>query len=281
MSPVENQTDVAQRMYTERASNYEDSWHPDFSSRFMKLVPVQSGDRVLDLCCGTGLDLVIAADRVGDEGIVIGVDITEAMLAEARKKLEQDQDQVLARRIKLVQHSATDLTGCPHVEKGSFDLIICSSAFVLFDNPKQVVAHWREYLKPGGRVAIDITHEYNLRAGLLLEKVARRLGVSFPSDRSWIESKESFSNILEHQGFEVEKVEILQKVVGLGSRFLDLDQADEQFDFVVKGPLTASIVTEGMRTSGREYFKEEWEKAAVDGKVEVSDIVYVYIARKV
>ncbi|KAF4995590.1 hypothetical protein FGRMN_5043 [Fusarium graminum] len=278
MSPVESQTDAAQRMYTERASNYEDSWHPDFSSRFMKLVPVQSGDRVLDLCCGTGLEVVIAADRVGDEGIVIGVDITEAMLAEARKKL--DQDQVLARRTKLVQHSATDLTGCPHVEKGSFDLIICSSAFVLFENPQEVVAHWREYLKPGGRVAIDITHEYNLRAGLLLEKVARRLGMSFPSNRSWIESKESFSKILEHQGFEVEKAESLEKVVGLGSTFLGLDQADGQFDFVVNGPLTASIVTEELRTKGREYFKEEWEKAAVNGKVEVSDTVYVYIARK-
>ncbi|KAF5656830.1 demethylmenaquinone methyltransferase [Fusarium heterosporum] len=279
MSPIESQTDAAQRMYTERASSYEDSWHPDFSSRFMKLVPIQSGDRVLDLCCGTGLEVVIAADLVGDEGIVIGVDITEAMLAEARKKL--DQDQVLARRTKLVQHSATDLTGCPHVEKASFDLIICSSAFVLFENPQEVVAHWREYLKPGGRVAIDITHEYNLRAGLLLEKVARRLGMSFPSNRSWIESKESFSKILEHQGFEVEKAENLEKVVGLGSTFLDLDQADGQFDFVVNGPLAASIVTEELRTKGREYFKEEWERAAVDGKVEVSDTVYVYIAKKI
>ena len=279
MSSIESQVDSAQRMYTERAHNYEDSWHPDYSRRFMELVPVHPGDRVLDLACGTGLEAVIAADQVGDEGIVIGVDITEAMLAEARNKLNQNE--ILARRIKLVQHNVTDLSDCPHVAKGSFDLILCSSAFVLFDDPDKVVSHWREYLKPGGKVAIDITHEYNLRAGILLENVARRMGMSFPSNRSWIKSKDSFSDILKSQGFVVEKVESLEKVPGLGSTFLSLDQADEQFEFVVNGPLTASIITDELRYKGREYFREEWNNAAVDGKVEVSDTVYVYVARKV
>ncbi|RGP79164.1 demethylmenaquinone methyltransferase [Fusarium longipes] len=279
MPSVESQVDAAQRMYTERAHSYEDSWHPDYSRRFMELVPIHKDDRVLDLACGTGLEAVIAADQVGDEGLVVGVDVTEAMLAEARKKL--DQDELLARRIKLVQHNVTDLIGCPHVVEGSFDLVICSSAFVLFEEPEKVVAHWRKYLKVGGRVAIDITHEYNLRAGLLLEKVARRLGMSFPSNRSWIKSEDSFSDILKNQGFVVEKVENLEKIVGLGSTYLSLDQADEQFDFVVNGPLTASIVTDELRVKGREYFKEEWNNAAVDGKVEVSDTVYVYVARKV
>ncbi|KAF4335178.1 l-isoaspartate(d-aspartate) o-methyltransferase [Fusarium beomiforme] len=279
MPLTESQSDAAQRMYTERATNYEDSWHPDYSKRFMELVPMNPGDRVLDLACGTGLEAVIAAKDVGDEGVVIGVDITEAMLAEARKKL--DHDETLDRRIKLVQHNVTDLTDCPHVEKGSFDLILCSSAFVLFENPGEVVRHWRDYLKPGGKVAIDITHEYNLRAGLLLEKVARRLGMPFPSNRSWIKNKDSFGDILVSHGFVVERVENLEKTVGGGSTYLNLDQADEQFDYVVNGPLTASIITEELRVKGREYFKEEWNNAAVDGKVEVSDTVYVYIARKV
>ncbi|KAF5650993.1 l-isoaspartate(d-aspartate) o-methyltransferase [Fusarium sp. NRRL 52700] len=279
MPRPESQSDAAQRMYTKRATNYEDSWHPDYSKRFMQLVPVKPGDRVLDLACGTGLEAVIAARRVGDDGVVIGVDITEAMLSEARKKL--DHDETLHRRMKLIRHSVTDLTGCPNVDRDSFDLILCSNAFVLFENPEEVVAHWREYLKSGGRVAIDITHEYSLRSGLLLEKVARRLGMPFPSNRSWIKSAESFSEILESCGFVVERVETLEKIVGLGSTYLGLDKADEQFDYVVNGPLTASIVTEELRVRGREYFKTEWHNAAVDGKVEVSDILYIYVASKV
>ncbi|KAF5689734.1 demethylmenaquinone methyltransferase [Fusarium denticulatum] len=279
MASTESQSDAAQRMYTERATDYEDSWHPDYSKRFMELVPVKPGDRVLDLACGTGLEAVIAARHVGDDGIVVGVDITEAMLSKARKKL--DHDETLHRRMRLVRHSVTDLTGCPNVGRGSFDLILCSNAFVLFENPEEVVAHWREYLKPGGRVAIDITHEYNLRSGLLLEKVARRFGMPFPSNRTWIKSKESFSEILESCGFIVERVGTLEKIVGLGSTYLGLDKADEQFDYVFNGPLTASIVTEELRVKGRKYFKEEWHNAADDGKVEVSDILYVYIAKKV
>ncbi|KAM5352204.1 hypothetical protein ACJ41O_004927 [Fusarium nematophilum] len=278
MCLMENQAETAQRMYTSRAPNYEDSWHPDYSRRFMELVPVQPGDRVLSLACGTGLDAVIAADRVGDEGVVVGVDVTEAMLAEAQKKL--DQSTTLARRLKLVQHDVTDLVGCPHVEKESFDLVLCSNAFVLFQHPEQVVSHWREYLKPGGRVVIDLTHEHNLRAGALLEKVARRMGLPFPSNRRWIKSKDSFRQLLERQGFVVERAESLEKAMGMGISYLALDQADAQFDYVVNGPLPAAFVTDDLRGRGREYFREEWEKAAVDGKVETVDILYVYVARK-
>ncbi|KAF5542851.1 demethylmenaquinone methyltransferase [Fusarium napiforme] len=148
MPPTESQSDAAQRMYTERAANYEDSWHPDYSKRFMELVPIKPGDRVLDLACGTGRDC--------------------------------HHDETLHHRIRLVRHNVTDLTGCPNVDRGSFDLILCSSAFVLFENPKEVVAHWREYLQPGGRVAIDITHEYNLRSGLLLEKSRSPIGHAIP-----------------------------------------------------------------------------------------------------
>lgn len=89
----------------------------------MELVPIKPGDRVLDLACGTGLEAVIAARHIGDDGIVVGVDITEAMLSEARKKL--DHDETLDRRLRLVRHSVTDLTGCPNADRGSVDLILC------------------------------------------------------------------------------------------------------------------------------------------------------------
>ncbi|KAF4973382.1 hypothetical protein FZEAL_9340 [Fusarium zealandicum] len=261
MHPFKDQANAANLMYTPRAAKYEDSWHPEYSKRFMDLVPIQPGDRILDLACGTGLEAVIAADLVGDEGIVIGVDVTAAMLAEAQKKL--DQDPTRARRLTLLQHDVTDLTDCAHVQKGSFDLILCSNAFVLFQHPEQVVAHWREYLKPGGKAVIDITHQHNLRSGLLLEK-----------------SKDSFREILEQQGFVVEKTEILEKEPGLGTTYLGLDQADKQFDYILNGPLPASVITDEIRHQGREYFRQEWKKAAVDGKVEVSDVLYVYIARR-
>lgn len=275
---LESQVQTAERMYGQRAPTYEDSWHPDYSRRFMEHVHIKSGDRILDLACGTGLDAVIAAQRVGDGGIVVGVDVTASMLEVAKGK--QKTNLVLARRLKLVQHDATDLSGCEGVERGSFDLVICSNAFVLFEHPERVVAHWREYLKPGGKMIIDITHENSMRSGVLMERASKRLNIPFPSNRLWIKSVDSFREILESEGFSVERVASLEKVVGEGTYYLGLDEADQQFDYVVNGPLAPLMITDELKEKGRPYFKEEWEKVAVDGKVEYSDILYVYIARK-
>ncbi|CAM1501048.1 Fc.00g102100.m01.CDS01 [Cosmosporella sp. VM-42] len=273
------QAQSAQRMYSQRATDYEKSWHPEYSKRFMEIADIKTGDRVLDLACGTGLDAVIAARGVGDEGIVIGVDVTPNMLVEARKK--QNADPVLHRRLKLVQHDIANLTNCESVEKGAFDWILCSSAFVLLEHSEKVVAHWREYLRQGGKMVIDITHENNLRSGVLLERVAKRMGIPFPSNRTWIKSIDSFREILESKGFVVERIESLERIVGEGTSYLGLDQADDQFDSMLNGPLGGVKGMEELRNKGRAYFKEEWDKAAVDGKAEFSDIVYVYVARKV
>jgi ubiquinone/menaquinone biosynthesis C-methylase UbiE len=77
MSTVEPQVQSAQRMYDARAANYEESWHPNYSKRFIELCPLNSGQRVLDLCCGTGLDAFLAAEIVGDQGQVICVDVSD------------------------------------------------------------------------------------------------------------------------------------------------------------------------------------------------------------
>ena len=278
-SKDEPQAQSAQAMYNARANKYEDSWHPGYTRRFMELVDIKAGDRVLDLACGTGLDAVIAAERVGDDGIVVGVDVAPSMLDIARRK--RDADTVLSRRLKLVQHNVTDLNGCDGVEKGYFDYILCSNAFVLLGEPAKIVAHWRDYLKPGGKVAIDIPHEKSLRTGVLLEAVARRLGIPFPSHRLWVKSRDSFKEILESQGFVVEKAENIEKIVGEGAQYLRIDQADEQFDQTLNGPIAGVQGMDELKDKGKSYYREEWEKAAVDGKIEVLDILYVYVARKI
>lgn len=275
---TETQPQSAKRMYDSRAANYEDSWHPDYSQRFMALVPLSPGHRVLDLCCGTGLEAFIAAEAVGEQGEVVGVDVSGGMLEQLRDR--QEREPVLGRRIRTLHHDVTDLGGAPGVERGSFDAILCSSAFVLLRDPAAVVAHWREYLRPGGLMAIDITHERNLRSGMVLEQCARRLGVGFPSNRLWIRSIESFRETLEAQGLTVEKAVPLERVSGQGSVFYGVDEADEQYEYIVNGSLTRNAVSESFKVQAKPLFREEWEKIAVDGKVESVDTCYVYVARR-
>ena len=265
-------------MYDKRADDYDASWHPQYTERFMQVAKPQQGDRILDLACGTGLEAAIAAPIVGDEGLIVGVDATDTMLEVFRRKLERDP--ALARRIKILHHDATDLPSCAELERGSFDLILCSNAFVLFDEPAAVVAQWRDYLKPGGRMVIDITHEHNLRQGLLMEIVAERLGVPFPANRRWVKSKDSFKAVLEEQGLIVEQVAELDKIPGERTKSMSMEQADEQFDYIAAMPLSSEMSTDDFKARARPLFREEWEKASVDGMLDICDVLYVYITRK-
>ena len=176
MAKVETQYETAQRMYSVRAKQYEDSWHPDYSRRFVSHLAIKPGMRVLDLCCGTGLEAFLVAELVGNSGEVIGVDATAEMLAELKARQEREPaDSPGARIIKTFKHDVTDLASLPAIARGSFDYILCSNAFVLFDDPAAVVRTWREYLKPvTGVLAVDITHEYNLRPGIVMERAVKR-----------------------------------------------------------------------------------------------------------
>ena len=243
----------------------------------MALTDIKRGDRVLSLCCGTGLDAFIAATMVGDGGGVVGVDVSEGMLAVSQEKKICDRE--LGSRCQFLLHDVTRLDALPTLEKGSFDWLVCSNAFVLFEDPAKVVRSWREYVKPTGRLIVDITHEHNLRSGSLMERVARRMGVGFPANRSWIKTENSFRNILEAEGFVVEECVLLDKVEGERATYYDIEDADAQFDYITKTALTAAITTEEFKRAARAVFREEWAREAVDGKVEIVDALYVYTAR--
>lgn len=277
---LESQNESAQRMYNARAPNYEDSWHPGYSRRFIAQAPLKQGDRVLSLCCGTGLDAFLAAEVVGDEGEVVGIDVSSGMLEQLRQR--QQRETQVGSRIKTIHHDVTNLNGLANegVEKGGFDAILCSCAFVLFNNSEQVVAHWKEYLKPGGVMVIDITHEYNLRSGTVLEAVAREMGIKFPSNRLWIKSQDSFKDILEAQGLQAEKITLLEGISGKGTQYHRVEDADRHFDSIVNSSLTQLSASDDFKVKAKPLFREAWKRAAVDGRVEDSDTLYLYVARK-
>ena len=136
------QAEVARRTYNPRAATYEDSWHAAYSPVFIGLLPLRPGNRVLSLCCGTGLDAFAAAAAIGPRGHVVGIDVSEAMLEVARAKRTASGDEV----VKLICHDATDLgslTGeeAALVQPGGFDAVVCSNALFMFEDPVAVVRH--------------------------------------------------------------------------------------------------------------------------------------------
>lgn len=109
---------------------------------------VRPGDVVLDLGCGAGLDLLLAAGRVGPEGRVIGIDASPEMLARARANAERAG---VADRVELHEGRIEALP----VADASVDRVISNCVVNLSPDKPAVFREIRRVLKPGGRALIS------------------------------------------------------------------------------------------------------------------------------
>lgn len=105
---------------------------------------IQKGETVVDLGCGAGADLCIAALLVGTSGRVIGIDITLAMVERARKSAAL----LGARHVEV--HEA-DIAQLP-VGDGSADVVISNGSINLSARKECVLQEIFRVLRPGGRL---------------------------------------------------------------------------------------------------------------------------------
>lgn len=107
---------------------------------------VEPGQVVLDLGCGAGTDLLIAAQMTGPQGRAIGVDMTESMLERARASA----DEMGLRNVVLHQALIEQLP----VDSGSVDLVISNGVIDLVPDKEAVFDEIDRVLRPGGRLQI-------------------------------------------------------------------------------------------------------------------------------
>jgi ubiquinone/menaquinone biosynthesis C-methylase UbiE len=269
----------ATRFYEAKSADYDGTWHDDFTRRFFSYLDVREGQNVLDLACGTGLLTFLLADKVGRSGSVVGVDVTPGMLAIAGQKKELGGDKYA--NVRLLQADVLHLDEAEALNGKAFDVITVASALVLFPDPKAAIEHWSTYLKPGGILAVDATHPRNLIFGMVLERVARRLDLPIPYNRSWSQSESTLQAMLESAGLEVDSVITVDNQAGYGRRYYDVDQWDDFFvETVIVKDVMRTFASNDIRRKAQGIYKEEWEKIAIDGKVEEVDAVFLGIARK-
>src|SRR5690349_16206867 len=117
-----------------------------FGRRTIERIGLKPGERVLDVCCGSGASAIPAAERVGSTGSVTGVDLSEKLLALARGK-------ATAQGVKNIQFRTADMLDLPFPDR-HFDAVVCVfGVFFVPDMPAAVRSLWR-VVKSGGALAI-------------------------------------------------------------------------------------------------------------------------------
>ena len=157
------------------------------------------GEVVLDLGSGGGIDVILSAKRVGPSGVAYGVDMTDEMLALARKNAAEAG-------VANVHFLKGVIEAVP-LPAESVDVVISNCVINLSTNKAAVLTEIARVLKPGGRVGVsdvvaedDLTPEQRAARGSYVGCIAGAL------------SRREYTAGLEAAGFEDVTVEFTHEV---------------------------------------------------------------------
>jgi len=133
---------------------YEPLWGPQLlpaQAAMLAAVALRTGERVVDIACGTGLVTFSAAWGVGATGSVLGVDISGQMVhAAALRAADRGMTHVGFARMDAEALALAD---------GSFDAALCSLGLMYMPDAEAAVREMRRVVRPGGRVALAVWGE--------------------------------------------------------------------------------------------------------------------------
>ena len=195
------------------------------------LASLKPGQTVLDLGSGAGLDCLLAAQKVGPEGRVIGVDMTPEMIERAQANAKR----VNATNVEFRQGYLEDLP----VESSTVDVIISNCVINLSPDKEKVFNEAFRVLAPGGKLAVsDIVTD-----GELPEVVRNSLSAWAGCVAGAVEAKEYIA-MMEAVGFtdiSIKPVFFDKQTVDSALNDMKLDVSEYPRDAVYKAVYSAKI----------------------------------------
>jgi arsenite methyltransferase len=198
------------------------------------LASLEPGQTVLDLGSGGGIDVFLAAKRVGETGKVIGVDMTAEMIEKARANKEKMGAENVEFRLGEIEHLP--------VADETVDVIISNCVINLSPDKPQVFRDAYRVLRPGGRIAVsDIVTD-----GPLPNEIKESLSAWYGCVAGALDVKD-YINIMNDAGFvdveltpvninEAQKDAVL-KELGLEEKVVPEEGEKRKAYFMVNGEL--------------------------------------------
>lgn len=167
---------------------------------------IHPGETVVDVGSGAGIDVFISARKAGDKGHVIGIDMTDEMLANARRNAKEHG-------YRTVEFRKGDIEKEIPVETNSVDAVISNCVINLTTDKLAAFKEVHRILKTGGRMVIsDLITDKEL----LIEQVDAGKWCSCIDGAL---TKENYLNSIRKAGFD--NVEVLQERL-----YMDVDQTE-------------------------------------------------------
>jgi ubiquinone/menaquinone biosynthesis C-methylase UbiE len=242
--------------YAQRSHTYDEiAWHDRMARKLVEYARIGADATVLDIGTGTGMVAMHAASKLGPQGSLIGIDISEGMIKVARAKMPDAPIQ----NIRFEMGDGEALQFPPD----SFDMILCGSAFIWMADLHSTLIHWKTRLKPNGRIGFHAFSEDAFIAGVVAQKVLSRYGVSYQMNKP-TGSVEKCHKLLEQAGFR--NIEV---IVDRNGTYISLEEAKNDWVRLLNPapgqyphPL-ASVTAEQMASAQAEY-EQEMERLNTD-----------------
>jgi demethylmenaquinone methyltransferase/2-methoxy-6-polyprenyl-1,4-benzoquinol methylase len=194
--------------YRKRAANYDFTanlyylfgyreWA--YRKKAIKALALDPGDTVLELACGTGINFPQYQKYIGPTGRIIGVDITDAMLEQAQKRVAKNQ----WKNVTLIQHDASI-----YLPASKVDRVISTYALSIFPDTKKTLENIEKMLVPGGRLTL-LELQIPPRWPVWFSSIAVDLMRPFAITDEWVDEKpwETIRKIMQELFFNIDEEE--------------------------------------------------------------------------
>jgi ubiquinone/menaquinone biosynthesis C-methylase UbiE len=224
-----------------------------FAEQVVAAAGLRQGERVLDVACGTGIVGRVAAERIGDPGLVAGIDGHPGMIATARSILP-DADW---------REASAD--GVPF-DDASFDVTLCSLGLQFIADRPRALSEMRRVVRPGGRTAVATAGPVPAPMRALHDVLAEHLGddvAAFVDAVFSLDDPDRLRDLMESAGLE--HVEATRRTIPLR---LD-PPADFFWQYMLATPLAEQFVDLGAdrRAELERHIVEQWEPFVEDGEL--------------